>query len=64
MIDMTRPDFNVSKKTDWSSGVYSKSNIKSTKRAKYLLFGTTKDMIFSFATTNSHGFTFVLWATI
>jgi len=61
---MARPDFNVCKKTDWSSGANSKFNIKSTKRAKYLLFGTTKDMISSFVTTNYHRFTFVFWATI
>ena len=61
---MPRPNFNAGKKTDSLTGVYPKVNIKSTTKAKYLLFGTAKDTIPSFVTTNSHGFTFVLWAII
>ena len=53
-----------SKKTDWLSGVCSKVSIKSTNKAKYLLFGTTKDRIPSFVTKISHKFTFVPWAVI
>ena len=53
-----------SKKTDWLSGACSKVSIKSTNKAKYLLFGTTKDRIPSFVTKISHKFTFVPWAVI
>ena len=56
--------YHRSKKTDWLGGASSKVNIKSTNKAKYLLFGTAKDRIPSFVTRIYHEFSFVSWAVI
>ncbi len=54
----------TSQKTDWLSGTHSKVYIKSTKKGECLLFHAAKGKIPDFATTYSHGFSFVLWAVI
>ena len=60
VICMCRANFMVCKKIVPSKGSHLKVIIKSTKKAKCLLFDITKDIISSFVILISHGFTFVI----
>ena len=59
-----RANFMVCKKTVSLDGPYLKVNIKSTKKAEWLLFRTATDRMSTFVMIISHGFTFVIWAAI
>src|SRR5258708_5202073 len=55
-----RPSPTLEKKiNDSSSGSHLKVNIKLTMEVKCMIFGTSRDMISTFVSINSHGFSFV-----
>ena len=59
-MHVCRANFMVCKKTVSLDGSHLKVNIKSTKEAGCLLFGTAADRMSSFVIMIFHGFTFVI----